>query len=254
MATTPTVLPVTVSGIPDAAGTITGTATVCSGTTGVPYSVATIPNATVYVWVIPTGVSIASGSGTNAITLNWNAVSGPQTISVYGNNLCGNGQVSPDFSVQVTPLPATPVITEAGYVLSSDAVAGNQWYWNGISILGATAQTYTALFNGDYWDVVTLNNCVSDPSNHISILTIGVNEQQSGTISVYPNPNNGHFTFTSSMENGTLELYNIIGSMVYSAKVEKHESIVDLSSQPRGIYFAKYSSGQSIRMEKIVIQ
>ena len=123
-ASSPTVLPVTVNGIPSAAGSISGTSVVCVGTTGVAYSVGTIPNALSYVWTLPTGASIASGSGTNAITVNFgtNAVSG--NITVLGNNLCGNGPAS-TFAVTVNPYPAAAgVITGVGTVCQGQTGVG----------------------------------------------------------------------------------------------------------------------------------
>jgi hypothetical protein len=55
---------------------------------------------------LPAGATIATGAGTNAITVNFapNASSG--NITVCGNNLCGNGASSPPFNVIVIAIPA----------------------------------------------------------------------------------------------------------------------------------------------------
>jgi len=91
---------------PNTAGTITGSAITCKGQQGVAYSVPTITGATGYVWTLPTDATIATGSNTNSITVNYpnTAVSG--TIKVYGTNGCGNGTASPNFAVTINPLPA----------------------------------------------------------------------------------------------------------------------------------------------------
>ena len=104
----PTVLNVTVNPTPGSAGTITGTSSICQGAQGAAYSVAPIANTTYYVWTLPAGATIASGAGTNSILVNYpnNATSG--TITVYGNNLCGNGSTSPPFNVTVNPVPSSP--------------------------------------------------------------------------------------------------------------------------------------------------
>jgi hypothetical protein len=101
----PTVLNVTVSATPDQAGNITGTASVCAGANGIAYSVPPINGATTYVWNLPPNATIATGAGTNSITVNFaiNALSG--NITVLGNNLCGNGGTSPAFTVTVTQVP-----------------------------------------------------------------------------------------------------------------------------------------------------
>jgi hypothetical protein len=262
MAATPATLPITVNGLPIAAGTITGTPILCSGTMGVPYSVGTIANALAYVWTIPQGAAIASGSGTNTITIDWNTVSGPQTISVYGNNLCGNGTISPAYAVTVNPIPAAPVVTNSGYTAESDALAGNQWYFNGTLIAGANDQTYDATLSGTgfYWSVVTLNNCSSDTSNHKYIVVTGVNEPKTGMISVYPNPNDGQFrvklssikqaSFNISVINNMGLKINEIRDIVVIGNIEKN---IDLRPVPAGIYSVVIKNSESTVVKKIVI-
>jgi hypothetical protein len=101
----PTQLNVTVNPIPGVAGAITGPTTVCAGATGINFSVPMIPNAVTYVWSLPPGASISGGSGTNSIAVDFSAGAQPGNITVYGNNLCGNGALSPALSVTLNPLP-----------------------------------------------------------------------------------------------------------------------------------------------------
>ena len=98
--------------LPGAAGTITGTASVCQGQIGVAYSVPAIANATGYVWTLPSGATIASGNNTNAITVNYSTTASSGNISVYGTNGCGNSIASPDFAVTVNSC----VVTVSGTV------------------------------------------------------------------------------------------------------------------------------------------
>lgn len=114
---TPTVFPVTVDPLPYGAGAITGTSSVCAGNQQVPYSIAPIPNAISYVWTLPAGAGIASGAGTNAITVNFSAAASSGNITVYGSNLCGNGTPSLPFPVTVYPLPAG-----AGWITGQERV------------------------------------------------------------------------------------------------------------------------------------
>lgn len=102
-------LAVTLSTSPDAAGTISGTASVCPDQTGVSYSVSPITGATSYVWSYSgTGFSIVSGSGTNNITADFSSATAG-IITVYGSNACGNGSASPDYSISIITAPSAPV-------------------------------------------------------------------------------------------------------------------------------------------------
>ena len=157
---TPTQLNVTVSSMPSPAGTITGTATVCAGAQGVAYSVAAITNAASYDWFLPAGATLATGAGTNNITVNYgvNAVSGG--ISVRGNNACGNGIISPAFQVTINPVPsaagvisgkAKVCIGTTGVLYSVGAIANATSYvWTipsgAVITSGANTRTITVTF------------------------------------------------------------------------------------------------------------
>ena len=92
------------------AGTVTGTALVCQGQTGVIYSVPALNNATSYIWTLPVGATITAGVNTNNITVDFNLTALSGNINVYGTNACGNGIVSPNFVLTVLPLPLTSAI------------------------------------------------------------------------------------------------------------------------------------------------
>ena len=96
---------ITVTRIPSAATAISGLGSVTQGQTGVTYSVAAISNATSYVWAYSGSGATINGSG-NTVTIDFasNATSG--NLTVYGANGCGNGTVSSNFPISVTP-PST---------------------------------------------------------------------------------------------------------------------------------------------------
>ena len=97
---------VNVAPFPAAAGAITGNGSVCAGSSGIPYSVASITNASSYNWTLPGGASIATGSGTSNITVNFSASAVSGNITVTGNNSCGNGTTSPSLPVTIFQMPA----------------------------------------------------------------------------------------------------------------------------------------------------
>ncbi|SOC78708.1 Por secretion system C-terminal sorting domain-containing protein [Salinimicrobium sediminis] len=92
---------------PVMSGTITGPAEVCSTATNLVYSIPAITNATDYIWTLPSGWSITSGTGSNSITVSATSSSG--NISVMAKNTCGDSSPSANFVVNsVSGAPATP--------------------------------------------------------------------------------------------------------------------------------------------------
>jgi hypothetical protein len=260
-AAAPTVFNVTVNAVPDPAGTITGPTELCAGTTGAIYSVPSITNAATYIWTVPLGATITSGSGTNSITVDFsdNATSG--NISVYGNDFCGDGNSS-SLAITVNPIPATPVITDTGHIAYSSAPVGNQWYLNGTIIPGATNQIYDATPTGTgyYWTVVNLNGCSSDSSNHVYIVVEGVYSHPSAVINIYPVPNNGLFNIYitgASKETYSIRVYDNLGIAIYEEpKVEVNGSlqqVIDLRSVPAGVYTVTFENSSQQVVKKIIV-
>ncbi|MBK7172092.1 MAG: T9SS type A sorting domain-containing protein [Bacteroidales bacterium] len=259
-AAAPTVFNVTVSPVPSAAGTITGTTTLCQGTSGVTYTTTAISGAT-YSWTVPTGATIVTGATTTSITVDYGSTAVSGLVTVAGSNACGLG-TSSSLSVTVNPIPATPTITRVGYILTSSSPAGNQWYKDGVLITGATAQTYEVLETGTYSVVVTLSGCTSESSEGLLVVyTVGVNELvKLQKVEVYPNPNDGQFTLgvtSSSREMFDIRIMSNLGVVVYERKgVEVDGSLkqeIDLSRMPKGIYSVVLLSGNTQIIRKVVI-
>ena len=73
---------------PEAPGVITGVIQPCAEVENQPYSIEPVVGATSYNWTLPLGWSIASGSGTNAITVNTGTTGQHGTIQVTAFNGC----------------------------------------------------------------------------------------------------------------------------------------------------------------------
>jgi hypothetical protein len=251
-----------VNAFPGAAGSITGPPDVCDGATGVNFSVTPIPDALSYVWSVPAGATITAGNNTPDITVDFSAGTNPGIVTVYGTNACGDGTISPTFNVTVNPIPPTPVVTENGQDLLSDAPAGNQWYYNGTAIPGATAQNYYATQPGCYWTAVTLNTCSSDTSNDVYIIGVGIDENPgSSSFLVYPVPNNGCFNVSMTIpseDTYNIIIYNNLGENIYELRDirvrEKFEKMIDLRPLPDGKYLIVFSAIDRMVVRKILVQ
>jgi len=91
--------------LPATAGTITGTAAVCQGQTGVIYTVPPITDAAGYIWTLPAGATITAGANTNSVSVTFGSTSG--NIAVQGSSSCGNGMISANYAVTVALLSIT---------------------------------------------------------------------------------------------------------------------------------------------------
>jgi len=89
---------------PFAAGTISGSTSVCEGQTSVSYSIPAISNATSYVWTLPAGT--IGSSTTNSISANFLAGSISGNITVKGRNSFCDGALS-TYVVTVNHIPAS---------------------------------------------------------------------------------------------------------------------------------------------------
>ena len=252
---------VTVNPLPAAAGTISGPASVCAGATGVAYSVPSISGAVSYVWTIPAGATITSGASTWNIMVSFGSAAGTGVITVLGVNTCGNGTISANFNVSINAIPAAPVVTAAGNVLTSSASAGNRWYYEGTAIAGATAQTYTVVSHTGYYScVVTTNGCSSPISNKVWVVVTGQQELQNSNFNVFPVPNDGRFTVSTASpaeETFTISVYNQLGARIYElgdVMVKgTFERQIDLRPVAPGIYTVVFFNNEHKVVKKVIV-
>lgn len=181
----PTVKNVTVNTLP--VPTITGSGTICVGTTGVNYSTET--GMTGYTWSVSAGGTITSGNGTNMVTISWNTT-GTQTVSVNYINSNGCTANSPTIkNVTVNPI-YVPTITGTNtlcistqtYVYTTET-GMNNYIWHvstgGTIISGGTisSRTVTVRWNttGAQWVSVNYSNSYGCSAATATIYPVTVN-------------------------------------------------------------------------------
>ena len=80
------------------------------------------------------------------------------------------------------------------------------------------------------------------------IKEISNNEQN---IVIYPNPNRGKFSIAQTGNIKSIEIYNVMGEIVYKSRASNAK--IDISVQPKGIYFVKVDNGKKVHVEKFVL-
>ncbi|MCX6241912.1 MAG: T9SS type A sorting domain-containing protein [Bacteroidetes bacterium] len=152
--------------------TITGSSTVCAGSTGITYS--TESGMTAYVWSVSSGGAITPGSGTDQITVSWNNP-GAQTVSANYTN--ANGCTATTATVKDITVNNLPEPTLTGPSAICAGTAGNIY----------TTQSGMS----DYaWTVSAGGTITSGGTSNSSSVTVTWNTIGAQTVSVnYANAN-----------------------------------------------------------------
>ena len=184
-------LSITINPLPETAGAITGSDTVCQGQTSVTYTVPAIINATSYVWTLPAGTT--GISTTNSITVDFglSAVSG--TITVKGHNDCGDG-VADSLTITINPLPAAPTASTTveycqGVIATPLTAVGNNLMWYSLPV-GGTGSAVAPTPSTDVADTVhyyvsqNVDGCESSRTD-IMVTVLAVPDTPTITISYH---------------------------------------------------------------------
>ncbi len=189
---------VTIDPIPVDAGPITGTTTVCQGTTGESYQVGAITNATSYVWdLVPATAGTINGTGTT-ITIDFSSTySGSATLSVYGSNSCGDGTSSPlIISVIANPTVAAgsdaTICEDITYSLSGTATDQQSVLWTTSGDGGFNDNTsLTAIYTPGSTDISTGSAILTLTAYAITPCTADASDDMTLTIQELPTANAG---------------------------------------------------------------
>lgn len=154
------------------------------------------------------------------------------------------------LTVTVFPKPL-PVITAAGFLLSTGTFSTYQWYLNNTPIAGATAQTHLAVQNGAYSVKVTDANGCDNTSEQFFVNTVSVNNPgiTKGSIKVYPNPASAivHIEAPISVN---VYVRNMEGKTVM---MQKNARDLDISPLANGLYMLMVTDtkGNMLMLEKL---
>jgi|GEM_PF-1368270 len=81
-----------------------------------------------------------------------------------------------------------------------------------------------------------------------------IKDQEASSFSIYPNPNNGRFTLVSGSDDAyNFVVVNMQGQQILTSEISGTASI-DLSDQPKGVYFIRLSNTTSTSIEKLIIE
>ncbi len=86
----------------------------------------------------------------------------------------------------------------------------------------------------------------------VGVNALAINEK----LEIYPNPTTGNFTITqNNTANTEIEIYDIVGELIYKTIATNQQTEIDLTKQAKGIYFVRIEDeNKNIVNRKIVLQ
>ncbi len=188
------------------------------------------------------------------------SVNATGTYSVTTTDIFGCSTTSQPIDIYVFTTPPTPTITLVADTLISSATTGNQWYMNGVIIIGETNQKYIVTVAGATYTVKVTDTsgvCSSTSTNFVGveyIANIGIG------YSIYPNPTNSiaNITLQALVKDDVLiELTDIVGKKITERKlnsfVGRTEIQIDISTFDKGVYLISIKNSKGASTTKLVV-
>jgi Lamin Tail Domain/Secretion system C-terminal sorting domain len=151
---------------------------------------------------------------------------------------------------------AYPLTIDAG-ATTSGGYAYSNWDWSTME----TTQTIAVSTDGWYYVTVTTatdsmgSQCTAIDSVYV-VLGTGVSEYEI-VMNVYPNPNSGTFTvvFDGNTNGTVLTIMDIKGQIIREEELSGDAvKQIDMSAEPKGIYFIRVMNEHSIKVERVIVQ
>jgi hypothetical protein len=219
--------------------------------------------------IVFTNFSAPAGEYITELDGYWSAGSGYVLARTSGGS---SGIIMTTHDVQIY---FNNVIAPAGSHITTIGPAGSQY----LHIWSDTGSQGDLIFNGGGSSIWTFTNFTA-PSGEVvtgftssssggfvnltaqssSLLSTVDNTANLVSIAIFPNPSNG--VFTIQMENvksqsadRKIEIYNVPGEKIYSAKVKQSTSDrIDLSNSSKGVYFVKLIEGTEVYIRRVVVE
>jgi hypothetical protein len=155
-----------------------------------------------------------------------------------------------------------PIITQNGNVLTSNYALGNQWYYNGNPISGATGQTYTATESGNYQVTVAVSSGCTAISDNYAFALVALHPDNSTDIglTIYPLPASSTLNVlfvAKAAGNAQLSFVNSVGQLMYtnsrSVDAGNFSTALNVSGLPAGTYVLRVVLGDKQYAKKVII-
>ncbi|MDB4533550.1 M43 family zinc metalloprotease [Vicingaceae bacterium] len=181
------------------------------------------------------------------------------TISALTTGISNMTSVTFSTPIQITG-PATYFIGVEFSANTNDASQDSIAIYSNADGETAVATAYEMWFDGTWHSMGSANAWNKQISliimPEVCLSTVGVEDNSSlnDQLLVYPNPTSGNINIIiNEATKGQIEVFNLLGEIVLSQKVDGKESTVYLGNQPNGIYLIKVETPKGAITKKILL-
>lgn len=161
------------------------------------------------------------------------------------------------ISINLTVTHIDTAITNANGVFSvAQTGATYQWFDCNtlVAVSGETNQSFTPLLNGSYAVILNYNGC-TDTTGCQSIFNVGLNENASTSLTLYPNPAQDHLQVTCSQIITKCQIFDITGKVISNYLHTKLKTeILDISTLKAGNYILEIQTENETIRRKFIKQ
>ncbi|KAA2243751.1 PKD domain-containing protein [Chitinophaga agrisoli] len=163
---------------------------------------------------------------------------------------------SSGFAIQNTP---QATIRQQGDSLFAGKALTYQWYLNGTAIANAVQPSIRAKANGQYYVIVSNGESCRSTSATLNMIITAVPEitLEQNVVRAFPNPTPGivYLRFAKPL----LKAVDIVvldnnGNIVYRRHTQDQTGEIDLSAQPKGVYYVTITGYGRQKAMRIVVQ
>ena len=189
-------------------------------------------------WFVETSHNFLDNYTAFSLGLSTPLISGNQYTLSFDKRLCSANSTAIDIGISNDS-------TLMGTILQTfSAPSTNSWVTESI-VFAAPLPNKFLTVNLQ----TSLNNSQVDLDNFIlTAVATGIKELSFQNLNIFPNPGNGVFSVSLKNNNQKAELmiFNTVGEKIYTSYLNSNNAEIDLSREPKGIYFYTITDEQAI--------
>jgi PKD repeat protein/pimeloyl-ACP methyl ester carboxylesterase len=223
---------------------------------------------TSWAWSFPGGTPTSSTQQNPTVTYN---SAGQFNVTLKASNNSGSNTVTKTAFIKVGTKPTSnftantngAVVTFTNTTTNADFNTNYSWNFGDNSTSNQISPIHTFLQIGNYTVTLTATNSCGNTtfqkSFNISVVETNELAEQSKSIEIMPNPNNGTFSIALNgkpSKEADIQVLNPLGQIVWQSKFDFSEgkllTEIKIASVAKGLYFLKVGFGEN-RMQKVFV-